>query len=140
MTYLTQEWDLGEQCGVHDGELSAKVHMKWTPLHYWTAVWYRRLEEMKAARKYTVREGRKEGRREGEKKGRREGRRGEGGRKGGREGGREGGKEGGRKGRREDRGRGELTDILSMNCLIFLISCSTNSFKKHIYSSFTPNL
>ena len=33
-----------------------------------------------------------------------------------------------------------LTDILSMYCLMFLISCSTNSFKKHMYSSFTPNL
>ena len=34
----------------------------------------------------------------------------------------------------------ELTDILRMNPFMLLISLPTNSFMKHMYSSFTPNL
>ena len=34
----------------------------------------------------------------------------------------------------------ELTDILRMNPFMLLISLPTNSFIKHMYSSFTPNL
>ena len=34
----------------------------------------------------------------------------------------------------------KLTDILRMNPFMLLISLPTNSFMKHMYSSFTPNL